>query len=341
MDIVDALVLNIQERIGDTKGFLEEKAKGEFSLYNKMIEICKPELMKLCECLEERSKFYIQRCILKQEPNLFNLEPRVLDDNNRQPDSGGPKISDDKNKKPDFKKKRRPDYVEDTWVNFTAHYLPSTILKFKSNYGIRFTTFIRKPLEWECSDYLKKWRSSNLITLKTETGETEKQLDRVAYEGWECNDSNSVEGKYLLKSLAKESFDIINDIHTRVFNPNLLNKILIFHCRKLYDEKDLNSCISMLKELQNKPLKIVVYQIEQEYNTKHNIENNGYLFEKLISRIHTDGNDGIFLDGVDLNNKTIISEWIREIHDIINNAENEKKRRNLHLEYFEKYSSRR
>jgi hypothetical protein len=308
MNDIEMLVLSIQEKIGDTEDFLKKYNKGDFTLFNKMSEICGPELTKLSEDLKNECKWTIRTVMEKNNSIIFDIEPKILNG-----------------------KKQELEFVEDIWENFMMYKFPSAILKFKTTYKKKFKNYIKVPVEWMCLDYIKKKKFDPLdLQTTVNTEEPEKMLDQLTCK----KNHNSPETKYLLINFLKEYLDIINTIHTKVRNPNLLNKIFIHHCRRLCGEKKIDSCISTLKKLQNKPLVIVAKRIEQEYNTRYGIDGSEHLFEKLISRIHTEGEDRIFLDGVDLDNKSIIIEWIREIHEILENSENKEKIRELRSEYF-------
>jgi hypothetical protein len=299
---LEDLVLKIQEKIdeefGDHKEFWEKYNKEkDFTLFNEMGKICKPELTKL---YNSKNKY-----IRDIRSFMYKIYPRIpLED---------------------------PDFDEDIWEDFGRYRFLKAILFFEKKQGKNFKEYVQQQIEWSCKDYKRKWKSSHpLTTLSIE----EVGIDQLADE----RNHNSPETNRLFIDFWKELIVIINTINTKGSNSDLLEKILIYHCRKLCSEKRKASCIEMLKELQNKPLEIVVKLIEKEYNTWRAIDDSEHLFENLISRIHTEGKGRIFLDGINLDNndnKRKINEWIREINEILKNTKNKEKIRKLQREYFD------
>jgi hypothetical protein len=297
-----ALVLMIQEKIdvkfGDHKAFLEEYKNKEG--FTLYNEMEKICKPELTELYYSKSEYirFIMQTIRGMEYKIFLCEKMT--------------------------------FVDEIWDDFMKRRFPRAILTFEERYGVPFKNYAQNSLKEACIDYIRKWNSRHRFV---EVG-VENVLDWFSDE----RNDDSVDIKYIVSDIMKKYCGIINTINPKRRSYNLLDKILVYHCKIIVSEKEQASCIDLLKEVQHKPLEIAAGRIEKKYHTLYGIDDSTRLFENLISRIRTEGEGRLFLDDVDLgdeDNRTKINEWNRQIKKILNNTKNKEKMRELKREYFD------
>lgn len=246
-----------------------------------------------------------------------------------------------------FYKAKEMNYFDVTynWDNFRMQRLPKLIMNFNPARGAKFTTFIYREIIYQCIQDIKK------NPRQTDTPKTKEDMhvpdeseiahaQKIAVGAYTIYISDEARNNSLTRLFSGENkqsrlvfysalFAIINNIDTPA--PNILERILVYHCRvilplitTIHDFRDTNY---LLMELQNEFNNIVSNRIELEYNESLMPGNYEKFMEILSQRLIKAGNEAAFLENMDFDNKydaDRLTQWVRQIKDILNNRVNRK-----------------